>query len=212
MEIVYNAYYIILTVSCLISIFTQSKLLQINLLRIFLICTFLIESFASLAAQFLGNNIILLNIWIFLSVLIFIKILVSRINIISKKHEYLLLGGFLVFAFVNLIFWQGFNVYNTYSINLGSILIVILVFLHFKSLLDNPNFPIVSNPFFWISTGLLIFYVGGFLVNTFMNFLLRVDYGAAKDIFIILNILNCLTYSIFVLALYVDRRNKQVFV
>lgn len=212
MEIVYNAYYIILTVSCLIAIFGHSKLLQINLLRLFLICTFFIESLASITAQFLGNNIIFLNIWIFLSVTIFIKILASKISFISKKHEYLLLVIFLFVALMNLFLWQGFNVYNTYSINIGSIIIVILVFLHFKSLLDNPNISIVSNPFFWISTGLLIFYVGGFLVNTFMNFLIRVDYVAAKDIFIILNILNCLAYSLFILALYIDLRYKKEYV
>ncbi len=209
MEVAYNTYFVILTIATLLALFWSSKLFEINLLRTFLVCTFFLESAAAIAAQFLGNNIIFLNVWIFISVAIFIKVVASRIGFVSKKYENLLLVFFICIYLINLLFWQGFNVYNTYSINIGSIIIMVLVLLHFKSLLDNPHHSIETNPFFWISSGLLIFYVGGFLVNTFMNFLIKVDYAAAKDIFIILNLLNCLAYSLFIIALYVNRRNTE---
>lgn len=117
----------------------------------------------------ISNNALPFNILLLLSNLYFIWFL-SKANIISSaKSKFQIWGGFyLLFALVNLFFFQGVWIYNSYSESLGDIIVSIMCFyLVFSLLKSTEHIDLLKFDYFWLASGLLFYCLGSALLYQF---------------------------------------------
>lgn len=117
--------------------------------------------------------------------------------------------GFMVFypmlVVLNMTFIQGFIEFHSYTNALGSVLMVIFCSLFFYELLLNPlEGELHKVPMFWVSTGILFFYLGDLSFDLLYN-LLKYD-AMGRDLFkSINNNLILILYSCFIIAFLCQR-------
>lgn len=99
---------------------------------------------------------------------------------------------------INIAFIQGMHIFNTYSYVAGGVGVIVWTCMYFTELLSKPKYSsIIEQPLFWISTGLLFFYLGNIPFYGMINYLLKNYLGIVKNYFIIVLILNILKYSLY---------------
>jgi len=134
---------------------------------------------------------------------------------IFKKIILYFMPLFTLMVLLNILFIQGFNkTFNTYTFLLGSFFIVIFCCCYFyESVLpDKIDQQLSKQPFFWICSGLLIFYLGSVIINALFEYLRNNDLQAEgiRIYGIINNSLNVILYSSFCIAFYLCRDNKKI--
>ncbi len=109
---------------------------------------------------------------------------------------------------LNLLFIQGFLRFHSYTMVVGSILIIIFCCFYFYELLQNPREgDLLRDPMFWISTGVLFFYLGDLSYNLLFNLLQEYAAHTGGKLFqSINNNLILMLYSCFIIA-FLCRRN-----
>ncbi len=103
---------------------------------------------------------------------------------------------------LNMIFIQGFNMFHTYTMSIGSIFMVFLAFSYLYNLFNiEYKFNLLGSPDFWFSIGILFFYAGDML-NSFLIFYVdNVKIIADYSLFRIINTsFNIILYSCFIKA------------
>ena len=133
-----------------------------------------------------------------------------------KKIVILLVPVFLAMATINMIFIQGVNhTFNSYTALLGAFIIVIFCCLFFyESVLpDQMDQQLLKQPFFWVTSGLLIFYLGSVIANALFEYLKSNDLQEqSKRIYVIIfDSLNVILYSSFCLAFYLCPSKKKIY-
>lgn len=121
---------------------------------------------------------------------------------------------FLVLAICNILFLQGFNeTFNSYTAVLGSFFIVLCCCLFFYESITpvQIDLQLSKQPFFWIVSGLLIFYLGSVIANALFEYLKNNDLHAeSKRIYIIIfGSLNVILYSSFVIAFFICPNDRK---
>ena len=121
---------------------------------------------------------------------------------------------FTLMVIFNILFIQGFNkTFNTYTFLLGSFFIVIFCccFFYESVLPDKIDQQLSKQPFFWICSGLLIFYLGSVIINALFEYLRNNDLQAEgiRIYGIINNSLNVILYSSFCIAFYLCPNHKK---
>ena len=134
---------------------------------------------------------------------------------VFKKIILFFIPLFITFVILNMLFIQGVNkTFNTYTFLIGSFFIVIFCcsFFYESVLPDKIDQQLSKQPFFWISSGLLIFYLGSVIINALFEYLRNNDLQAEGiRIYGIINqVLNILLYSSFCIAFYLCRNNKKI--
>lgn len=88
-----------------------------------------------------------------------------------KKLIIIWMTVFLAFSCINLLFWQGFGFFNSYTMMLGSLIMVLLCGTLLLELIDEASFEnrIAKLPEFWLSIGLLLSYCGTLLYWVIFN-------------------------------------------
>lgn len=127
--------------------------------------------------------------------------------------------GFIPFyafmVFLNLQFVQGYNNFHTYTFLLGSFFVVLFCCLFFyESVLpEHLDHPLAKQPFFWVCTGLLLFYMGSVIINALFEYLRSYDLQQeGKKIYGIINqSLNVVLYSAFIYAFILCRKNRKTY-
>ncbi len=150
--------------------------------------------------------------FVFYSTLFYIHLKKS----ILKKLVLYFIPLFILAVLFNLLFVQGFNkTFHTYTFLLGSFFLVVFscCFFYESVLPDKIDDQLSKQPFFWISSGLLIYYLGSVIINALFDYLttndLRIEgmriYG------IINNSLNVILYTSFCISFYLCRNNKKTY-
>ncbi len=121
---------------------------------------------------------------------------------------------FIISVILNILFIQGFNkTFNSYTFLLGSFFIVIFCCCYFyESVLpENIDLQLAKQPFFWITSGLLIFYLGSVIINALFEYLRSNDLQAEgiRIYGIINHSLNVILYSSFCVAFYLCQNNRK---
>jgi hypothetical protein len=121
---------------------------------------------------------------------------------------------FIFLILINLLFIQGFNkTFNSYTFLLGSFFIVIFCCCYFYEsvLLDKIDQQLSKQAFFWICSGLLIYYLGSVIINALFEYLRNNDLGEeGKKIYGTINhTLNVILYSSFCIAFFLCPNNKK---
>ena len=119
-----------------------------------------------------------------------------------KKIIYTTFIIYLLFALYDIIFIEGFYYFNTYSYCLGGILIVICCLLYFMWLFTSDRLMnYFTLPMFWISTGLLFFYVGSLVLMSLMGYIIENHLDPHGHIYQFISVtLNVLLYGAFTIS------------
>ena len=132
-----------------------------------------------------------------------------------KNIAILFMPLYVIAVCINLYSFQGMNNFHSYTFLLGSFFIVIFCCLFFyESLL--PEFldnNLTKQPFFWVCTGLLLFYLGSVIINALFEYLRTFDMQEeGKKIYGIINqSLNVVLYSAFIFAFNLCRKNNKTY-
>jgi hypothetical protein len=135
---------------------------------------------------------------------------------IFRRLALLFIPLFILMVLLNFIFIQGINeTFNTYTFLFGSFFIVIFCccFFYEAVLPDQIDEQLSKHPFFWICSGLLIYYLGSVIINALFEYLTSNDLREeGKKIYVnINNILNVILYSSFCIAFYLCPDNKKTY-
>lgn len=144
-----------------------------KIILLLLITTVLTEISGSILAHNSSsqNNLIVYNINAILLFGFFNRIYAKKINsqIISPLVNPILVS-FLLFSFVNLIFFQPIDTYNSYMLVLSYFIFVIMsVGYFYQTLLSNNNLNWINTSFFWFNSGVLIYYSAALIFFLFVN-------------------------------------------
>ncbi len=132
-----------------------------------------------------------------------------------KKLAIIFMPVFLSFSLLNILFIQGFNnTFNTYAFLVGSFFIVIFCCLFFYESVQPEKIDdqLSKQPFFWICSGLLIYYLGSVIINALFKYLTSNDLRTegTKIYTIINNSLNVILYSSFCISFFLCRNHKKI--
>ncbi|MGZ5135217.1 MAG: hypothetical protein ACXWCG_08705, partial [Flavitalea sp.] len=105
------------------------------------------------------------------------------------------------FAIINVFLIQGIDHFHTNSFLVGSVFLIFLAGAYLRQLLINIE---MYNPLresmFWITTGVLFFYIGSFFYLGFFEYIQQF-YPALINIFSqVVNILNVILYCMYIIA------------
>ncbi len=120
---------------------------------------------------------------------------------------------YIIAVFINLMYYQGTEKFHTYTFLLGSFFIVVFCCLFFyesvlPEYLENT---LTKQPFFWVCTGLLLFYLGSVIINALFEYLRSFDMQIeGKKIYGTINqSLNVILYSAFIFSFILCRNNNK---
>lgn len=125
-----------------------------------------------------------------------------------------LASRFIIFypllVLLNILFVQGFWEFHSYTMVVGSIFMIIFCCRYFYELLQSPlEGDLLRDPMFWISTGILFFYLGDFSYNLLFNLLQKYAANTGGKLFrSINNNLILILYSCFTIA-FLCRKNPR---
>jgi hypothetical protein len=109
---------------------------------------------------------------------------------------------FFPFAIFNMFLIQGMDHFHTHGYLTGSIFLIVLVLLYLREVfltieLRNP----LKEKIFWISTGVLFFYIGSFFQMGFFEYIFNSPSASIRYVFdALLNFLNVILYTMFIIA------------
>lgn len=137
-------------------------------------------------------------------------------KLIFKRLVLIFVPIFLITVSVNLTFIQGLNkTFHSYTFLLGSFFIVVFCccFFYESVLPDNIDQQLSKQPFFWICSGLLIYYLGSVIINALFQYLVSNDLQLeGKRIYNTINrTLNVILYSSFCIAFYLCPSHKKTY-
>lgn len=118
--------------------------------------------------------------------------------------------GFSIFALCNILFIQGIERFNTNILKAGSFCMIILSCLYFVELLSREDhFNLISEPMFWIATGVFLFNTGEFFYTLFSDYLIKNDLDKTRKIFSsINNKLIWVLYTCIVISIICTKQKK----
>jgi len=179
----------------------------------FLLLTLFVECATPLhLIHFRGNNSWFFNIFTTIEFLYYSFIFYKLFQpTFLKKLVAKTTSVFLFFTCINIFFIQGFRKFHTVSYRAGAVMVVVWCCLYFRQLMESSAYIIlVKNPYFWISIGLLFFYLGFFFYFSAFDYIVYKKVKFSLALFnIISDTLNILLYSCFVIALLCPRKKRQ---
>jgi hypothetical protein len=132
-----------------------------------------------------------------------------------KKAALFFIPFYILAVTLNITIIQGTNHFHTYTFLLGSFFIVVFCCLFFyESVLpEQLENKLTKQPFFWVCTGLLLFYLGSVIINALFEYLRSFDMQEeGKRIYGIINqSLNVVLYSAFIFAFILCRNNNKTY-
>ncbi len=119
---------------------------------------------------------------------------------------------FLVFWFVNLVFFQGIGVYNNYTRVLACFFTVINCLIFYHHIITAPANLKINTSWLFITAGIIIFYAGNFLLYFILQYL---SVSNILQVYKTINhSLNLILYGCFIVAFTIaianNKKSKQV--
>jgi hypothetical protein len=199
----FNTVYILLFLSVfLYAVFYLKKSFEIDLKYFILYLSFLFV-FETIAVYLKRNGEPNLNIYNALTFFEFNFLMLFFKNVLelkkSKKNVVIILFIFNVIYFLSLFLEDYLGIYNTLAYMTGCVLITIVLFFFLKEFLNSDRILNYSNSlYFWITFGLLIYYLGSIPITSIIN---SINDSSGKVITYMYNIqstLSILMYGCFI--------------
>jgi hypothetical protein len=200
---------------CLI-LFKTLRRTDLRLFLPFLLLTISVEIIGSWSIRHGIRNYLMYNVFtafefVFYSYLFYIHFKIP----LYRRIAIFFIPFYIICVFYNLAYLQGINNFHTYTFLLGSFFIVVFCCLFFyESVLpEQLEKQLTKQPFFWVCTGLLLFYLGSVIINALFEYLRSFDMQEeGKRIYGIINqSLNVVLYSAFIFAFVLCRNNNKTY-
>jgi hypothetical protein len=181
----------------------------------FLIVTVLVEISAKWLWKERNEKFILFNIFTAAEFVFYSLIFRYHLsNRLLRSIIIILIPTYLLLFILNVSFLQGLSSsFHSYTFLLGSFFMVVYscFFLYESILPESINIRLSHQPFFWISIGLLIFYLGSVIINALVEYLTKSDFQQQGIIIYqnITNSLNVILYGSFSIAFILCRNNRK---
>jgi len=166
MEVKYLLYVITLLelIAFVVAVVTFEKYKNSNekYFLFFLCYTFFIDILGAIIGDvFLKNNAWVYNTFIITSFLFYFSWYYNVLKNTTFKKSVLAFAGFFLLVALYNVFFGSWNTYNSFTFFTGAVFLLLLTLFHFYQLLNSDEVLIVKHKLsFWISTGLLLFYMG----------------------------------------------------
>jgi hypothetical protein len=120
----------------------------------------------------------------------------------KRRMLYLTIIFFLLLAFLNICFFEGFRIFNSYTKVLGDIILAALSCYFFYSELKEEGFrDLFHYEYFWLANGLLFYSLGAIILYLFLPSLRRFYEQTHIRVYThIAGVLNILLYSSLIIA------------
>jgi hypothetical protein len=107
---------------------------------------------------------------------------------VFRQAAMVFLIGFSIFAICNILFIQGIERFNTNILKVGSFCMIILSCFYFVELLSREDqFNLITEPMFWIASGVFLFNTGEFFYTLFSDYLIKNHLDRTRKIFSSIN-------------------------
>lgn len=116
---------------------------------------------------------------------------------------------FLVFAVINICFVQGLNYFDSYTLLIGSFFTVLLSSFYLYQLFSDSGERLKANPLFWISIGLIFFYLTDLIHLGLYNYLVRRHHQAAIALRKFLQVNDSIMYSFYSIGYICSRKTQK---
>ena len=208
-----------LEITCLFIALLFYKDLKRNTIMVYFIPFLFVTALVEVSAKWIWSDrhekFIIFNI--FTAAEFVFYSLIFRFHLTNKLLRYiiiLLIPIYLLLFILNVIFVQGIaSSFHSYTFLLGSFFMVVYscFFLYESILPESINVKLSHQPFFWISIGLLIFYLGSVIINALVEYLTKSDFREQGIIIYtnITNSLNIILYGSFSIAFILCRNNRK---
>ena len=181
--------------------------------------------FATVCVEFLGwflknnkdfNKMTMYNIFTAVEFVFFgFLFYIHYKKIFFQRLVLFFMGFFIVCFIINISFFQGISkTFATYTYLLGSFIVVVLscCFFYESVLPENIDDQLSKQPFFWICSGLLIYYLGSVIINALFEYLMNNDlrHQGTRIYDLINRGLIIILYSSYSIAFYLCPDNKKI--
>ncbi len=168
-----------------------------------------VEFFGKFYFKVFYSNYIVFNIYHFIN---FTTLLLLYRAVIEnkdyKKWVGLFIPIYIVSFFVNLLFQDYFTQIQTFPFIIGGLLVIISIIFYFLEILNTNKVLYVSkNLLFWISIGLLIYFVGKIPTRLMRNYWTEISYY--ESIFIVEYILSIFMNICFIIGFICTGKQRQ---
>lgn len=157
----------------------------------------------------ISNNALPFNILMLLSNSFFMWFF-SRVTVLQKIKKWLLffMCLFIAFGLVNLFYFQGLWVYNSFSESLGDIILSIICCYFLFTLVKNAeHIDILRFDYFWLANGILFYSLGSALLYQFSYLLISHYKQTGINVGEYINYgLNLILYSSLIIAFICRRK------
>lgn len=144
------------------------------------------------------------------TILIFLPLAVAYYRALSRRYSAFFLIStlaYLSFAVYNLFFWQKDD-YNTYTLAVGSFILLIYCIMYlYRLLIDLPVQQLQSVPMFWFNSAILIYRAGALFLFLFTPYLVKVLRNDLLIYWSFHNILNVVHQVVIIFGLWQDLLN-----
>jgi hypothetical protein len=142
----------------------QKKLLYL------LIIVLIVESVSNILWYQKINNLPVYHFFTVIQFLLIVNIYREALSQIFSKLFFTSLSiGFIVFAIINIIYFQDFFTFNSNATTLTGVIVIFFSLSYFYALLKEVKYSALeTNPMFWINSGFLIYFSSN-LILFFMN-------------------------------------------
>lgn len=172
-------------------------------LPFFLLLTFAVELLGEWLQGPGHNNVLLYNLFTVLEVTFYTWFFKSVIQGNKKVHQRILILLYLLptLCLVNIFFIQGPKVFHTYSYCIASLVMVVLSITYFYHLFhDEKRVNLFREPAFWISIGILFFFISSVSVLGVVNYVSTLPKNISYLLQKLLLITNAFFYLLFIIA------------
>jgi hypothetical protein len=129
-----------------------------------------------------------------------------------KKRLNAIVMAFVIIAMLNLLFYQGYYIYNQYTETIGDLLQIIICCYLFYRLISEDNYRnILAYEYFWLANGILFSSVGSSFLYIFPVILGDYQKHTGINIFgVVNNILNFLLYGSILISFICRNKNTKL--
>jgi len=186
----------------LVSIFKQpTDIFYLKVFPLYLGITFVIESVGIYRwLNFLSTATLYTFFGVFEFLFYFFVLSQVLQGKMARRIVTIVLASYPVLFFSNILFFQT-NGFHSITYSIGCLIVVTMCIYYFFELFQAPHSTLLVNePAFWICTGLLFFYCCTFPYFALSNFQINFPTVIVDNISTLLNLMNCLLYSLFTIA------------
>lgn len=155
------------------------------------------------------NNLAIMNVYTVLQCTFFVFVFREAITGLAiRTGIVVLLAGFGVFAVANLLWMQGWNQFNSWTMGLQCLLLTLIVLLYLYGVFrEGKVMRLERYPMFWVASGVLIYFAGNLFLFIFINYVLTESDSLGRAEWGIHSVLNISANICYTAGLWLNQRN-----